>query len=413
MLRLITGQSPLNGASQLRVGLFTDTLDEINGVGRFIRDMGEQARAKDRHFIIHTCVKKTRFDLPNRKNFDPMLSRSLPYYPELEMNLPPFPEILDWADRQQFDAIHVSTPGAMGLCGLAVAKMLRVPVLGTYHTDFPAYVDNIVGDHRITAGTTVYMKWLYARMKTVFSRSREYQNSLRKLGVTDDRLAVTLPGINTDKFNPKHRDVNLWATRGIGETYKLMYCGRVSLEKNLPLLADAFKKLCAIRRDTALVIAGEGPYFPKMKQELAGLPAYFLGYQNDQQLGPLYASADLFVFPSLTDTLGQVVMESQASGLPVLVSDVGGPKEMMDDGVTGLVLPASTPVTDAATWCSSINDLLNDDPRRQRMARTAPGRINRFSLEKTFEAFWAEHETACRETAVPRQTPAPAEPVAV
>src|SRR5688572_2171235 len=93
-------------AAPLRVGLFTDTLDEINGVGRFIRDMGEQAHRKNRHFIIHTCVKKTRFDLAYRKNFEPMLSRSLPYYPELEMNLPPLPEIMHWADQQQFDAIH-------------------------------------------------------------------------------------------------------------------------------------------------------------------------------------------------------------------------------------------------------------------------------------------------------------------
>jgi len=411
LLRAITGHDPsTNGsANGFRVGLFTDTLDEINGVGRFIRDMGEQAHAKGRRFTIHTCVKKTRFDLPYRKNFEPMLSSTLPYYPELEMNLPPLPEILEWADRQQFDAIHVSTPGAMGLCGLAVARMLRIPLLGTYHTDFPAYVDNIVGDHRVTTGTTFYMKWFYCRMANVFSRSKEYQSSLRTLGIDCSRLLTTLPGINTDKFNPKHRDVNLWANKGIRETYKLMYCGRVSLEKNLPLLADAYKQLCAIRRDAALIIVGEGPYWEKMKKELAGLPAYFLGYQNDQQLGPLYASADLFVFPSRTDTLGQVVMESQASGLPVLVSDEGGPKEMMDDGVTGLVLPA----TDAAPWCAAINDLLNDEPRRQRMARTAPGRINRFSLEKTFDAFWQAHVDACGPREPARSTVAPAEPIAV
>src|SRR5690606_28456474 len=108
-----TDQKP----EQLRIGLFTDTLDDINGVGRFIRDMGEQAAAKNRHFIIHTCSTQPRFDLPNRKNFTPLLSRRLPYYPELELNLPPVTEVLEWADRQQFDVIHCSTPGPTGMCG--------------------------------------------------------------------------------------------------------------------------------------------------------------------------------------------------------------------------------------------------------------------------------------------------------
>src|SRR5690606_11436555 len=123
----------------------------------------------------------------------------------------------------------------------------------------------------------------------------------------------------------------------------LLYCGRVSVEKNLPLLVESFKRLCQIRRDTALVIAGTGPYLEEMRKQLLGHPAYFLGYQNDAQLGPLYCGADLFVFPSRTDTLGQVVMEAQASGLPVLVSDAGGPKEMIEDQATGLVIPGNDP----------------------------------------------------------------------
>ena len=107
-----------------------------------------------------------------RKNFKPLLSRRLPLYPELELNLPPVAEMLEWADRQQFDAIHVDTPGPMGLCGLLAAKMLRVPLLGTYHTDFPAYVDHFTGDHRLTVATRAYMKWFYGPMERVFTRSR-------------------------------------------------------------------------------------------------------------------------------------------------------------------------------------------------------------------------------------------------
>lgn len=387
LFRRLTGHSRDVTSQAMKIGLFTDTLDDINGVGRFIRDMGEQAMRKQRSLVIHTCCSKPRFDLVNRKNFEPMLSRRLPFYPELELNLPPVPEILEWADRQQFDAIHVSTPGAMGLCGWLVAKMLHIPILSTYHTDFPAYVEKLSGDYRLTAGTTGYMKWFYAGQSAVFSRSREYQSSLLKLGVPEDRLTMTLPGINTDKFNGRHRDEAIFARLGIKQPRRVMYAGRVSHEKNLKLLVRAFKMLCQQRNDTALVVAGDGPYLKQMREELRGLPAYFLGYQPDGPLGVLYASSDLFVFPSRTDTLGQVVMEAQASGLPVLVSDEGGPKEMMDDGVTGQVIPGEDP----ALWCKAMVDLLDDEPRRQRMARTAPGRINRFSQEKTFEAFWEEH----------------------
>src|SRR5205823_4493632 len=96
--------------------------------------------------------------LPSRKNFAPLMTIPLPCYAELQLSLPPVLEILEWADRQQFDVIHVSTPGPMGLCGLLAAKMLRAPVIGTYHTDFPVYADKLTGDHRVANGTRVYIE---------------------------------------------------------------------------------------------------------------------------------------------------------------------------------------------------------------------------------------------------------------
>jgi glycosyltransferase involved in cell wall biosynthesis/predicted metal-dependent phosphoesterase TrpH len=390
LLREITGNPPPRSASDLRVGLFTDTLDDVNGVARFLRDMGEQAQRLGRHLVIHTSSPEPRHEVPGRKNFAPLLSRELPYYSELKLNLPPVLDVLEWADRQQFDVIHCSTPGPMGLCGWLVAKMLRVPVLGTYHTDFPAYVDRLTRDHRVTNGTVAYMKWLYREMAGVFSRSKAYRFNLRDLGVPEERLLTLPPSVSVDKFNPELRDPNVWSDYGVTQPRKLFYCGRVSVEKNLPMLADAFKRLCTLRNDTALVVAGDGPYAPQMKATLAGLPAYFLGYRNDGQLAPLYAGSDLFVFPSRTDTLGQVVMEAQACGLPALVSNEGGPKETVADGVTGLVVPHNDP----NRWCHTIDELLNDEPRLQRMSRSAPARMTRFSLEATFEHFWAEHVNA-------------------
>jgi glycosyltransferase involved in cell wall biosynthesis len=195
------------------------------------------------------------------------------------------------------------------------------------------------------------------------------------------------PSVNTGKFDPAKRDPNIYTDYGVAEPRKLLYCGRVSLEKNLAMLADVFRRLRAVRNDVALVIAGEGPYAKQMRELLRESPAYFIGFQDDAQLAKLYGAADLFVFPSRTDTLGQVVIEAQACGLPAVVSNEGGPKETIADGVTGLVLPADDP----ARWARAIDELLSDEPRLQRMHRAAPQRATRNSLESTFEHFWSEH----------------------
>jgi glycosyltransferase involved in cell wall biosynthesis len=390
LLPRITGRGSGVSSGAMKLGVFTDTFDEVNGVSRVIHDMSRSAQETGRSLTVYTCTENPVINDPTRRNFKPLLARPLPYYPDQPLTIPPIAEVLEWADRQQFDAIHVHTPGPMGLCGWLAAKMLRVPLLGTYHTDFPGYVKNLTGDHRSTTIASAYMKWFYGHMATTFSRSKQYHAKLMEMGLPEDKLAMTLPGVDNEKFHPKARDLSIWDKHGIKETFKLLYAGRVSLEKNLPFLVDAFRKLCKNRSDVALVIAGEGPYLPEMRKTLAGLPIYFLGTQDDTALPAIYASSDLFVFPSETDTLGQVVIEAQAAGLPVLVSDKGGPQEVMDDGITGMVLPAEN----AAVWQQAIQDLLNDTARRQRMGRTASQRMARFSIAKAFEVFWEGHVLA-------------------
>jgi glycosyltransferase involved in cell wall biosynthesis len=291
----------------------------------------------------------------------------------------------------------------MGLCGWLVAKMLRVPMVCTYHTDFPAYVDKLARDHRVTNGTIAYMKWFYGQAARVFARSRAYRFKISDLGVSEDRIAAITPAVDTTKFNPSRRDEGVWARYNVKEPHRLLYAGRVSVEKNLPLLADAFSILCGKRRDTALIIAGEGPHLAEMKQKLAHLPAYFVGVQDDASLARLYASADLLVFPSRTDTLGQVVMEAQACGLPAVVSNDGGPREIVADDETGVVLDSNS----AARWAAALGELLDDPHRRERMRELAAQRASRSTLADTFESFWSAHLTACEEaSSEPALTPA-------
>src|SRR5205823_2676102 len=219
-------------------------------------------------------------------------------------------------------------------------------------------VENLSGDHRIPAATIRYMSWFYQQAANVFVRSSAYRFKLLDLGISESRLLAIAPAIDTARFGPAHRDVNVWSALGITQPKRLMYAGRVSVEKNLPMLVDLFKRLCAMRDDVALIVAGDGPYLDRMRRDLDGLPVHFAGFKNDADLARLYASSDLFVFPSRTDTLGQVVMEAQACGLPAVVGAEGGPKELVADGASGIIVPSNAP----ADWASVIHQILSDEP---------------------------------------------------
>lgn len=406
LLRRLTGQRQGKVDQPLKVALFTDTFDEVNGVARFIRDMGAEGERLGRSLTVATCNARTEAMPAWRRNFLPLLSMPMPYYPGLPLNLPPVLEVLEWADGQQFDAVHCSTPGPMGLVGWLVAKMLRVPMLATYHTDFPAYLRDLARDHRMETGTAAYMRWFYGQTARTLTRSRVYLPRLRELGLAEERLAGIVPATNPQKFSPEHRDPSLWQRLGVTQSRRVLYVGRISEEKNLRLLASSWRWVAGRVPDAALVVAGEGPFLPELKRLLEGTPAYFLGHQNDAQLGPLYASADLFAFPSRTDTLGQVVLEAMSSGLPAIVSDTGGPSELVDDGHTGLVLPARSE-SDVNVWAEALVRLLEDGALRQRLSRNVLSERGRFTLTNSFESFWAVHERAAAGplSAEERETP--------
>ena len=390
LLRELTGQVPAPTTESLKVGLFTDTYDEVNGVCRFLGDMSAQARRQGRNLTIMTCSPRPVESMQRRINFAPLGSYPLPCYPQIKLHLPPLLDVLKRAEQEQFDVIHLSTPGPMGLCGWMVSRMLRAPLVGTYHTDFPAYAEQLTGDARVARGTAQYMQWFYGRMERVLARSRTYRASLGEMGLESSRIGLIQPAIDTQRFSFDSKIESLWRSYGVEQPLRLLYVGRVSTEKNLAMLVQIFKRVCSIRRDVALMVVGDGPYRVQMQKELQSLPAYFLGTRGDKELIQLYQNADLLVFPSQTDTLGQVVMEAQACGLPVLIADEGGPREVVDDGGSGRVMAGN----DAVAWVAAIDQLLDDQSQRLRMSRTAAQRAARFSLEKCFDQFWADHLVA-------------------
>lgn len=380
----------------MRVSLFTDTISDVNGVCRFIQNVAERAHRSGRDLQVITSTRlDCPPDLPNVYNFDPVFSTRMPKYDNLDLCLPPLMRILRHVDKHQPDVIHISTPGPVGCIGFLAAKMLRVPVLGVYHTDFPAYIDRLFDDHGLTRLSESFMRGFYQPFTAIFTRSEDYVRSLTKLGLDGSRIVSLMPGFDVEQFNPGYANRSIWKDLGVrAESVKVLYVGRVSVEKNMPRLTDVWKHVHAACRgrglDAELIVVGDGPYRAEMERKLKGLGAHFLGFRHGVELSTIYATSDMFAFPSTTDTLGQVVMESQGSGLPVLVTDRGGPKEVVEEAVTGFVLDPD----DVALWSDRIVTLIGDERLRRRMGAAAAESMQQFSLLNSFEHFWEVHTRA-------------------
>ncbi len=387
----------------MRVCLFTDTLGDVNGVSRFIRNVGDQALnavGGGRDLTIITSTRIPCPDRPNIVNVRPPYARSMPGYEHLEVVLAPTGRLIAEARRRRPDVIHVSTPGPVGFAGVKAAKRLGVPLVGTYHTDFPAYVEHLFQDAVCTWICTRVMSRFYRPFSRLFTRSLDYADAIVRIGFPRENIVKLLPGIDTDTFHTKHRPANVgefWrGYPGVDPAaVKVLYVGRVSVEKNLPYLARVWKATRGIVHQKAqLIVIGDGPYRKPMEVDLAGHGGVFLGFRHGAELSRLYAAADLFAFPSTTDTLGQVVMEAQSAGLPVIVTDQGGPSEVVrhapppTPNPTGYVLPAD----DARRWAATIAGLVGDAALRARMGAAGHAMIQPMSIRHSFEHFWSVHE---------------------
>lgn len=385
----------------MRVMLFTDTLGDVNGVSRFIRNAAAEALATGRALEV---VTSTNFEIPGMRNLRrvmPLVATRMPRYEQLELAVPPVGRLMSLAREFDPDVVHVSTPGPVGLVGRLAAGRLRRPLVGVYHTDFPAYVERLFGDDSLAYFTSGYMKWFYRGFAAILTRSEDYAGALERLGIPRQRLGALRPGISLGEFGGHMRDEGVMARLGMsGPSVRVLYVGRVSTEKNIGLLERVWpaarRRLGIAGVDAELVVVGDGPAKSTLERSLRGEGARFLGFRHGAELSAIYAGCDLFVFPSTTDTLGQVVMEAQASGLPVLVSDQGGPREVVMDGETGLVLSAG----DERAWEDAVVALATDAARRRGMGRRAAEFMSGYSMRACFEHFWSVHERVAASVSV-------------
>lgn len=325
-------------------------------------------------FPEHSCVEIV----------PPLARMCLPGYADLDVTLPRYGEFLERAREFKPDVIHVSTPGPVGMCGKMIARRLGVPLAGTWHTNFAAYVQQLSGLNSLGEIATDLLRMFYCDFDIVLARSPVSLPDIRATGVR--RCRTFAPGVDLQKFNPMWKDRSIWRQWGLDpDRKKVLYVGRVSREKGVLLLEKVTEQLRDVESDADVVVVGSGPLLKQLRKLIPD--ATFTGFMHGEELSRVYASSDLILFPSETDTLGQVVLEAQASGAAVIVTDRGGPRFLVNNGVTGLVIGAER----AVEWRECVDSLLRNPDRLATMGQEARRHMQNYDIYSSCEAFWNEH----------------------
>jgi glycosyltransferase involved in cell wall biosynthesis len=313
------------------------------------------------------------------KSFRSISQFKLPAYDHITVNVPSLLKIARWMEEEQFDSIVISTPGPVGLAGMISAKVLGLPITAIYHTDYPRFSRELTGDQTFANIVTKLTKVFYDQANHILVPSNAYADDLVSIGINRDKIGFLKRWVDRQLFTPAKRN-GYFKDNG---DLRLLYVGRISKEKNVDLLLKVHSELSARNKDFTIYCVGDGPYLKELKHKTADLGKFeLLGPLFGEELAEAYASADLFVFPSLTDTFGNVVLEAQASGLPCVVMDQGGPKEIIVDGKSGIV------ANDENTFISAIEKLMSDSNLRDQMSKSAVINSGQFDKHQIYTNFW-------------------------
>jgi glycosyltransferase involved in cell wall biosynthesis/predicted metal-dependent phosphoesterase TrpH len=351
-----------------RVALIVDGIGSMHGVTHTI----EQIRARGvRGFDVEVIGTDCEVD----RRLAAVAEIDVPFYPGLQIGVPTVPALVDALAEGRYDIVHVCSPGPAGIGAWLLGRVLELPRVGSYHTELGAYTALRTGQAGLEALANWGMRAFYGACDVVLSPSTASDERLIELGIEPDRIRRWDRGVDLQRFDPGHRDETVlleWSAAPDGgalapHSVNVLYAGRLSKEKGVELLADAF--LEAHRRDPRLhlVLAGGGPEEELLRGRL-GDRATFLGWLSGNDLARVYASADVFLFASATETFGQVILEAQASGLPVVAVDRGGPSCLIDHGETGLLAAPEVSALADAVISLTTTPRLHDRVRRGALA---------------------------------------------
>ena len=334
---LARGKELVSPRRRLRLAVVTETFPpEVNGVamtiGRLLPAMEQRG-----HRVSLVRPRQGEADCAADSARPTILVPGvpLPRYPNLRMGLPASRALARAWREQRPDLVHVVTEGPLGWSAVAVARRLGLPVTSAFHTNFHAYSAHY-GLGWLSGAIAGYLRLFHNRTALTLVPTDTLRRELAAQGF--HHLEVLSRGVDTQLFHPQRRDASLRAHWGAGpDTPVVLYVGRLAPEKNLLQLLGGFSALRARRGDARLVLVGDGP----MRAQLERLrpDAIFAGTRRGEDLAVHYASADVFLFPSLTETFGNVTLEAMASGLAVLAYDYAAAHELITHGEDGLLAP--------------------------------------------------------------------------
>ncbi len=373
--RMLSHRSP-------RVAIVSDTVDDTNGVALGLRRFVAASRRAGHDIHLVGPAKADVVDEVVR--IAPAMTASLPFYPDMTWTVPELPPLVAWLARSA-DVIQTSTPGPMGVAAVIAARMLGLPLIAQYHTEVAEFAARMTGMPMVRGIVEPLVAWFYRQADVCLAPSESVVQRLTSFGIADDRVWRVRRGVDLELFHPSRRDRGVLARWGITDEPVVLYVGRLSKEKNLEALSAAWATVHAHRPDAKLlVVGGEGPLVGTFRApgmiETGGL--------YDRELAAVFASADIFAFPSETETFGNVVVEAAASGLASIVASAGASSEHVVADSTGLVIDGRDPQQLAAR----VVELIDDPARRQRLGMAAREHATRYALTAAVQDTWGLYD---------------------
>jgi glycosyltransferase involved in cell wall biosynthesis/predicted metal-dependent phosphoesterase TrpH len=369
-----------NDGDRPRVAIVADGMAATHGVSSTLRQIRDRGVPGFEVEVIGT-------DADVDRRLSAVAEIDVPFYAGLKIGVPTVPSLVDAIAEGRYDLVHVVTPGPAGAGAWLLSKVLELPLLGSYHTELGAYAGMRSGQAYLETLADYALSKFYGACDVVLSPSSATDDRLLELGIDAGAIGRWDRGVDLTRFSPELRDSELLP----GEI-NVLYAGRLTSEKGVDLLADAFEAAHARDPRLHLVLAGDGPERGALEQRL-GDRATFLGFLYGAELPRVYASADAFLFASQTDTFGQVIIEAQASGLPVVAVDAGGPADLVHHGESGLLAAADADALADALLSVTRSDLVATPLRRTALAAVT-GRTWEASMQRLADGYRAALESS-------------------
>lgn len=381
-----------------RILWFTDTFYDLNGVSVTLKKIESLAEEKDLNIYVVSSVRPEEIQdgiSRNTINLPYIYSFHMPGYERYILKVPSVLNSLEQIYRFDPDEIFISTPGPVGVLGLLAAKLLNIKSVGIYHTDFALQAHKIIKDEATANILESFVKSFYSSMDEIRVPTKEYIGILERRGFSLPKMKIFRRGIDTKLFSPRRTGRAAISKKfNIKDGFHLLYVGRVSQDKELDFLLDVYTQLIKEDEKINLIIVGDGPYLSELKAKAKRYKRIiFAGLMDYEELPEMYSGADLFVFPSTADTFGMVVLEAQSCGLPVVVSDRGGPKEILIEHRTGLIAKAGC-ISDWKNKISFMKNMIEIYPTRySRMKKEARKNVlSRYTWGKVLRELSREPE---------------------